>query len=152
MMFVDAATIMYECYLPLAEKLNIPVIGTISTRSWKHAEWTLGNPYPPSTVPYEMGLYRSDHMTFLQRLSNTYDSVFDYFYYHIQISDRLKKHQRRYFPNSPSRPRKRPSLLFVNGHNVLLPRPLLPNIIHVGGIHLTSSNVLLPVSIRIGQV
>lgn len=42
-----------ECFLPIAEKFDIPVIGTVTPRSWVKAEWNIANPFNPSVVPSE---------------------------------------------------------------------------------------------------
>lgn len=144
-MFVDLVPFMYECFLPIANVLNIPVIGTIATRSWRNIEWIMGNPYNPAVVPFELSHF-STHMNFIERLMNTWQCISDYFLRYFYIQPRLRKLYDRYFANLTLTENKQPALVFVNGHSALMPRPLAPNIVNVGGLHVPSVEPLPNVS------
>lgn len=130
----------YPCFLPLAEKLNIPVIGTITLRSWKHADSAVGNPYNPAVIPTELS-YFSDQMTFMQRLKNFGESLYLDFQYNFVIPRILDKiYNQFYTPDLLYK--KQISLIFANNHYTLLPRLSVPNIINVGGVHVKPAKPL----------
>lgn len=124
----------YECFLPVADILNIPVIGTIPMRSWRNIEWIVGNPYNPAVTPHDIS-YQSHKMTYIQRMKNSWDCVVDIWFYNNVITPKVNKFYGNYFPTVTSR--KKLSLLFVNGHSALNPRPLIPTVINIGGIHVS---------------
>lgn len=133
-MIVDLVPYTYECFLPIAEELDIPVIGTIATRSWRNTESILGNPYNPAVIPFDLSNY-SYKMAFLQRLRNAVDYLLDVIHHNYLIYPQIENVYQKYFPSTTVASRKKPSLLFLNSNPVLTPRPLVPNIINVGGIH-----------------
>lgn len=61
---------MYQCYIPIVEKLKIPVIGTISTRSMVDVDFSVRISRPPSVFPNDDELfpwYRNPKMTFFPK-------------------------------------------------------------------------------------
>lgn len=102
-------------------------------RSWRNTEWVIGNPYNPAVIPFDCS-YQSYKMTFMQRLKNIWDWAFDIWYYYHVISPKIDKLSEKYFPTITSRTKL--SLMFVNSHSALNPRPLLPKVISIGGIHM----------------
>ena len=81
----------FECYLPIAEKLKIPVIGTVTLHSWQYADHIIGVPNNPAVIPVE-GAGAKPEMNFIERVQN----VWNYFvmeYYKIQMR---KKHEKLY--------------------------------------------------------
>lgn len=133
-MFVDLVPFMYECFLPIASALDIPIIGTIAARSWRNLEWIMGNPYNPAVVPFELSHF-SANMNFIERLMNTWHCISEHLFRYFYIQPRLMKFYERHFAKLTPSQHRQPSLVFVNGHNALMPRPLAPNIVNVGGIH-----------------
>lgn len=125
---------MHECFLPIAEKLRIPVIGTVSARSTVWSDRSVGNPRHPSIVPFEVSALRSP-MTFIERVLNLVHhaalELFDYVY----ITSVLETFYRRQFPHTNLRNTKTISLLFHNDHPILRPRPHVPHSVGIGGIH-----------------
>lgn len=138
---VDIFAYMFECFLPIADQLHVPVIGTISTRSWRYTEWIMGNPYNPAVIPFELS-YNPVKMTFFQRMNNLWDCFVDHLYVNYVIYPKVEEFYRQWFPETPVSGRKKPSLLFVNGQTVLNSRPLLPTVINVGGIHVKQEKPL----------
>ena len=127
---------MYECYFSLADALKIPVIGTVNYRSWP-SERTVGNPFNPAIVP----LVWSSHgktMNFRQRLANTWNIFTNDFLYYFVVSPKLHEFNDRYFPSTrtSSEMSRQPALMFINSHLTLQPRPMVPNAIEIGGIHI----------------
>lgn len=131
---------MYECYLSLAEQLEIPVIGTINYRSWM-SERAIGNPFNPAIVP----LVWSSHgkfMTFQQRLINSWNVIMNDLLHTFVVAPKLDRFNQKHFPNLKTSRLKRPSLLFINSHLTLQPRSMVPNAIEIGGIHIEPSKPL----------
>lgn len=135
---------MFPCFLPLAEKLNIPVIGTVTLRSWKFVDAVMGNPNNPAVVPGELSSF-SDKMTFLERLENFVKALYLDFIHNYAIPKKLNEiYNQFYTPDLLNK--KQISLVFTNNHFTLLPRPMAPNIIDVGGIHVKPAKPLPEVS------
>lgn len=132
-MFIEI-TLMTECFLPLAEKLNIPVIGVVTLRAWKLGDAAVGNSLNRAVVP-DLTLYASDHMTFIERLQNLWYSLFFDFYYNYFICSFLNEiYQKFYTPELINK--KKVSVVFMNNHFSLSARAAVPNAIDIGGIHL----------------
>lgn len=133
MMFVEI-TVMTECFLPLAEKLNIPVIGVVTLRSWRLGDAVVGNPKNRAVVPDLFARF-SDQMSFTERLQNLGNSFFYDFYYSYFVCSFLNEiYQEFYSPELINK--KKVSLVFMNNHLSLSARAAVPNAIDIGGIHL----------------
>lgn len=126
--------IMHECYLPIAEKLKIPVIGIVPLRSSKFSEKVIGYYNNPAIVPFELNDFGLE-MSFSQRLMNLWSNIYmDYFYYTV-ISSKLKKFYEMYYSDSQQQ-KKKIAMTFYNNHASLLSRPLIPKAVEIGGIHI----------------
>lgn len=132
---------LYECFIPIAEIMQIPVIGTVGTRSWRKNDWKMGNPYNPATVPMEL-TSTPRNMNFIHRMQNMCYCIVDSLFYSFYVYPREEVIIKKHFPNLSSASRIKPSLLFVNDHPIFVPRPLMPNVIHIGGISLPSTKPL----------
>ena len=131
-----------DCFVPFSKKFNAPIIriATFSGAPWMY-DW-VGNPTELSYVP-DPFLHYTDKMTFCQRFWNVYTTFIYRFtrnYYHLPKLDSLV---RRYYNEPEKLPRlweleiESTSLLFVNTHfSISYPRPLLPNVIQIGGLHM----------------
>ncbi len=131
-MFVQIMT-THECYLPLAEKLNIPVIGPAAWPLFRRSDSSIGMQTNPSVIPLDFGEF-SDQMTFFQRLKNTWEFLAIEYHYHFVATSRLNEIYDKFYPKNLVG-RKQISLLFVNHHPSIMPRNLVPSAIDVGGIH-----------------
>lgn len=136
-LFVEMLPI-YQCYLHVAKKLQIPVIGTISTRSIVEADYSVGLSRFPSVFPAEW-FQCQPKMSFYERLLN--------FMHHMQIriahflgEKRAAKINEEHFHEQEWNSVK-VSLLFANSHASLWPRLTPPNSINIGGIHVKSSSL-----------
>ncbi len=147
-MFVEMVS-MYECYMPLAERLNIPVIGTVSIRYWLHTDWDLGIPYNPAVVPHEFSYYANTRV-FLNRLRNLWYYVVTQAFNYFVVRGRLQKFYDQHYPNS-SLGKKKPSLLFQNTHPSFQSRSLPPYAIEIAGIHIKPIQPLPQVRIKVFQ-
>lgn len=97
-----------------------------------------GNPAPTSYIP-EMLLGYLSEMSLCQRVINTLFSITNDFihrFIHLPTQDKLlKKYFGEDFP-SVQEIMKNTSLVLINHHNVMAyPRPLMPNMIEIGGYH-----------------
>lgn len=133
---------MYKCFLPLAEKLNIPVIGTASQRSWLIADQSIANPNNPAFIPSEFGSSWQPNR-FYERLLNMWKTCILYFAQFYTIPLKLEKYFRKYSEELSFYEEKvTPSLIFYNTHFSFFPRPMNPNAIEIGGIHIEKENPL----------
>lgn len=143
--------IYYDCFLPLAEKWNIPAIATVTHRSLSTVDKISGTPRFPSVFPAENGPVWN-LKTLHGRFMNTWTHIVnDLSIYYVNTINGRKFYDTHYEILSPYEAyRKRePSLVFYNNHLSLLPRVLSPSAIEVGGIHLflERKKSLPPVSI-----
>lgn len=147
-MFV-AVNQMYECYLPIAKILDIPVIATSTFRWMLNADSQVGNPRNPAATPFEFS-FMPKKMIFLHRLENVFSQLAVALFYHFVEAPSLRVFYNEYFPNFHLDESKRISLLFSNSHLSLCTRPVTPNSIDVGGIHISpKANTLPKVNTRI---
>ncbi|KAK5643192.1 hypothetical protein RI129_007037 [Pyrocoelia pectoralis] len=128
-----------ECFLSVLRRFEAPMIGISSCTIMAWDDFTVGVPSNPSYIPNSFMPF-SDKMTFLERLENTFMhiltvSTFEFF---IDIPGRIVASG--YFTDTLPNLKAiaaNISLLLVNNHfSITLPRPLPPNYIDVGGIHL----------------
>lgn len=141
-----------ECFLGFVPLFgNPPVIAITAFVSPPWYSTIVGNPQILSYTSSYM-LPFTDHMTFLQRMINFMLHNFILYYrtfHHLPIMDNIVQ---KYFGNSaplPSEIEKNISLVMTNTHFSLdYPRPLVPAMIPVGGMHITSGRELPTVSER----
>lgn len=128
-----------ECFLALSHVFKIPVIqfATFSPAAWMGD--AVGNPSPASYVP-EPFLEYSDHMTFFQRMHNAVFSAYCRVVRNLEHMPQMDALVRRYLddPTMPSllEIERSTSMVLTNSHfSVLHPRPLVPAMVEVGGMH-----------------
>lgn len=128
-----------DCLLGYIYKLQTPFIAISSSvlMPWAHARF--GNPDNPSYMGNHF-LYHGYHMTFTERLINTLHQEGLKLIYHLMFDKPANEIARKHFGDSIpplSEIAKNTSLLLYNAHFSLnQPRPLMPAIVEVGGIHL----------------
>lgn len=135
-----------ECLSYTAAKLNLPLIYLIPSTLVTHIEYDLfghiPNPAVVSNLPADYVVPKS----FFQRLKNFAYSV----YYMFSI-----KHRNWMMKINDPQPYDlvdpiKPSLMFVNTHYITeAARPLPPNVIQIGGIHMKQPEGIPNVSILI---
>lgn len=133
---------MYRCFLPIAEKLKIPVIGTISSRSMIDSDFSVGLSRPPSVFPNDDELiprHRNPKMTFYQKITNFMQEM-QIRVYNLLGERMANRFNEKHFPVAEGN-RVKVSLLFANDHEIFLPRAKPPNFINIGGIHVKSSSL-----------
>ncbi|KAK0082715.1 hypothetical protein PV325_009955 [Microctonus aethiopoides] len=135
----------------LSDKLDAPLIGLTTFPDISIHGPMMGNPLYSSYVPNYLTPY-SDEMNFFQRINNLYFNLrqqYEYYMVNLPIQERvLKKHFGNDVPPI-SQLFKRICMAFVNGHPYLTYlRPLLPNVIQIGGLRLTKMNKTLPTELK----
>jgi glucuronosyltransferase len=143
-----------DCFLAFAHKFKIPIIG-LSTCVF--LPWTpdrVGNPDNPAYIPTQ-SMASSDKMSFVERFINTFWNIFHKLHYPILMDAPAYRIAKRHFGESLpalSDLARNTSLIFVNSHFSLnRPRPLVPGVIEVAGIHIKSPKPLSKVSLRINK-
>lgn len=103
-----------------------------------------GNPAPPSYVPSLVSPYTS-HMTFPQRLHNFLITAVVHVFKHLAYYPAENEILHRYLPDAPplSQIIYNASLILLNSHvSYHDPVPLLPNMIEIGGFHVSDPKPL----------
>jgi glucuronosyltransferase len=149
---IITSAFVYDCVFGISYILNIPIIKicTFGANKWMD-EW-VGNPNHYAYVPQTF-LHFNGQMNLWQRTLNTLSELYIKFarmFYVIPQHDAILK---KYFKsnNIPSISilEKSTALLLNNQHfSIGYPRPLMPNIVEVAGIHITPPKKLNPVSIN----
>jgi len=149
-MFVEVGLVAQaECFLPIAGKLGIPVIGTITQRSWKLADRGLIN--NPAVIPLEIGKFRETKMNFVERVQNLwYHLILDHSFQNT-VTYSVEKFHREHFTEDLLRKRLAISMIFINNHASLLFRSIPPNVIEIGGIHVKPAKPLSEVSFELHE-
>lgn len=124
---------MYKCYLPLAIKLEIPVLSTLAFRSLHYLDYIAGNSRNPAVFPKEFTVLNRE-MLFSERLFNLFEEI-EYTILDFIENRRLEE----FFKQLTGYPNKNPydlpvSLIFSNNHDILLPRAMAVNVINIGGM------------------
>ncbi|XP_023022724.2 UDP-glycosyltransferase UGT5 isoform X1 [Leptinotarsa decemlineata] len=128
-----------NCFMGLAKIYQAPVIGMLSAVPMPWAPLWFGSPINPSYIPNQ-NLGFSDRMTFLERVANSLFFVFMKVTYDYLMAKPGNDFSKRFtgqdvLDNGDIMYNM--SLMFTNSHFSLnLPKPLVPSIIEIGGIHL----------------
>lgn len=131
---------MHECYLPLAQKLDIPVIGIAAARTWRLGDLAVGNPFNPAVLRHEYSEY-SRSWNFMDRLHNLLTLLQTDICHYLSNQSLLDKIYRQYY-GPDFRLERKISLLFINNHASFLSRPSVSNVIDIGGIHVNTASSL----------
>lgn len=138
-----------ECFWPLLQTFRCPVIRFVCHPLSPWNGKYLGNPLGSAYVP-NMHLNFKANMSFSERLINFIANIYDLISFELSVIPTQEKIARKYFPvneNVFRKMRLNVSVVFVNSHYVLnIPKPLVPNIIEVGGVHIGNSKKLPEVS------
>lgn len=141
-----------HCFAGLIKKFNAPFVGLSShvLMPWVN-DW-MGNPDNPSYIPI-IHMDYSDQLTFLERLENSIVSIFSKAYYNVLMTGEAIEISRRHLGQAlrvPDNIMYNASLVLVNSHYSLnRPRPLVPNVVEVGGVHIVKRGQLPAVCCKI---
>ncbi|XP_018570346.1 UDP-glucuronosyltransferase 1-3 isoform X1 [Anoplophora glabripennis] len=134
-----------DCFMGLTQKIKAPVIGLSSCTIMPWTSERLGNPTHTAYIPNNNMDY-SDQMTFRERLENTVITLIHQAHYQYVTLSRDEEIARKYLGEEASRIRefiRNSSLLITNSHFTLnLPRPLVPGVVEVGGLHIGKTQPL----------
>lgn len=127
-----------DCFAGIVNKVRAPVIGLSSTTILPWLNSRFGNPSNPAYVPHNL-LCFSDKMSFFERLINfVVQAAHEIFYLHRMMDNDYNIAQ-EHFSDLPQLWNivSKSSLFLVNTHFSLnFPRPLVPSIVEVGGLHI----------------
>jgi glucuronosyltransferase len=144
------SALVYDCVFGIGYKLNIPVVKICTFGGTKWMEELFGNPSPYAYVP---SIYQehNERMNLWQRIHNTLAEIHRklgrIFYVIPQHDALLRKHLNS--SNIPSiwELQKSTALILLNSHfSIGYSRPLMPNMVEVGGMHITPPKKLSAVS------
>lgn len=148
---IITGALFYDCVFGISYILDIPLIKMCSFGGTKWmGEW-VGNPSPYAYLPQIFSDY-GDRMSFWQRTLNSLSEIYmklGRIFYVIPQHDAIL---RKYF-NSNNIPsisvlQQSTSLLLINQHfSIGHLRPLMPNTVEIGGIHINPPKKLSAVSI-----
>ncbi|GLV33061.1 UDP-glycosyltransferase family 36 member D1 [Carabus blaptoides fortunei] len=134
-----------ECFLGFVHKYQIPFVGLSSCTLMPWTSKRFGNPTNPAYIPANL-LPFSHRMSFLERVENTMFYVMANILFEYFMENPGYVEARKAFGDELPRldtVASNVSLLLVNTHFSLnLPRPLVPNIIEVGGMYLPKRKAL----------
>uniref|UniRef100_V5IAF1 UDP-glucuronosyltransferase n=1 Tax=Anoplophora glabripennis TaxID=217634 RepID=V5IAF1_ANOGL len=128
-----------EALYGLASHFNAPLILFSSTGPSLYIDMAIGNPSPPSYIPEIILKYSSD-MTFWQRVMNwSFKVIAQLYYYYINLPahNRIMKQHLPHIPDL-SVINYNASIILLNSHESFSqPIPHVPNMIDIGGFHVT---------------
>lgn len=138
-----------NCFLGLVHKFKAPLIGISSSTIMHWMNERFGNPSHPAYIPNNLMDF-SDKLSFFERLENfLVGLIHQMFFTHI-VARNDEQIARKYLGQELPPLDKiimNSSLFLVNTHFTLnLPRPLVPGVIEVGGIHINKVKLLPKVS------
>lgn len=140
---------IYQCFLPIAKKLNIPVIGVNTVRSWYNVELVMRNAHHPADVPFELiESWKFDD--FYHRVINVWSyAVVKYFWVFevVPFLQRFHRENEEMLEAYEGYLDIEPVLMFSNGHHTILPRSQNPNVIEIGGIQVKPAKLFPEVKI-----
>ncbi|CAG9806948.1 unnamed protein product [Chironomus riparius] len=134
-----------EAMMGLVDKFNCTLITytTFVVVTW--IDDMAGNISPASYVPHPFLDY-TDKMPFTERLINAMTFNIEKLLYHFDHLPKQQKLFKKYFPDalrSLDEIRSNSAIIFMNNHvSASSPRPYLPNMIEVGGIHVRPAKPL----------
>lgn len=127
-----------DCFNVIVHKLNAPLVSWVTSTMLPWAGGRMGLPDNPAYIPNYFVSF-SDRMNFLQRLVNTATLVFAKTAYFFKSEIPAQELAETIFAEklpSLEEINKRTALVLVNSHfSLTYARPLPPNVVEVGGIH-----------------
>lgn len=143
-----------DCFLPFGYKFKAPIIKFCTFGGTNWMGYSVGNPNPYSYVP-DVLLDFSDRMNLWERIINSLCGVFFTLGRQFYYLPRQDKIARPFFKDVEGLPHlseldaTSTALLLVNSHfSISSPKPLMPNIVQVGGLHIKPPKPLPDVSVH----
>lgn len=136
---VITETFFTDCFLPFVHKFSAPNVAISSCVMFPWSNDRMGNPDNPSYIPSQ-GTWFSDQMSFSERLINVVTNIALKIMFSVAERIVTEGYVHKHIGNDVpplSDIARNTSLLLVNTHFSLnRPRPLVPGIVEVGGLHL----------------
>jgi glucuronosyltransferase len=133
-------TFFNECFFGFAHKFKAPLIQVCTYGGAKYMADFVGSPNPYSYVPDDFFHY-TDKMNFWERMHNAIIGTFKQVGRQLFHLPRQNAAMQKYFNYTDSLPpvwelENKTSLVLLNTHHSLsYPKPLMPNYVQVGGMH-----------------
>ncbi|KAG8318126.1 UDP-glucuronosyltransferase 1-1 [Homalodisca vitripennis] len=133
----------------LSHKFNAPIINFQGFVTWSLVDWISGNSLSISHIPEVASFPFTNNMSFKERLQNFLSTVLTFIYYHFEHLPHHQKLVEKYYKD-PSMPHvsdmlNEVSITLVNSQKTLeYPRPYTPNMIPIGGAHMSTHMTPLP--------
>ncbi|XP_049947200.1 UDP-glucosyltransferase 2-like [Schistocerca serialis cubense] len=142
----------YHAFYGLIHKVGSPpMVGVITLTPFAPIYYAMGNPMNPAYMP-DVWIGYSHHMSFWERAYNAFFYLWIHYVWFYDLMAGQEAIMRDVFgPDPPSvyETERNYSLLIVNNHFCLeYPRPHLPNIIEIPGIHVKTDVEPLPKDIQ----
>ncbi|XP_069681773.1 UDP-glycosyltransferase UGT5-like [Periplaneta americana] len=138
-------TFSTDCYLTFAHQFKIPSIAFSPCALMPWVPDKVGHVDNPSYTPNHFS-ESTDHMDFGERVINTLSVVFHKFFYCFFMAVPVHRIASNHFgDNLPTMSDlgRNTSMIFVNSHfSLSRPRPLVPGVIEVAGLHIKEGNKL----------
>jgi len=138
-----------DAYYGFASHFNAPIIGISTFGTDWNIDELVGNVSPLSYTPLvTAGL--TDRMTFGERVTNFVETTIAWLNYRWKWMPEQEKLYAKYFPVASKRVpltdlNRNFSLVLLNQHfSLSFPRPYVPNMIQVGGLHISHKPAPLP--------
>jgi len=138
-----------DAYYGFASHFNAPIIGISTFGTDWNIDELVGNVSPLSYTPLvTAGL--TDRMTFGERVTNFVETTIAWLNYRWTWMPEQEKLYAKYFPVASKRVpltdlNRNFSLVLLNQHfSLSFPRPYVPNMIQVGGLHISHKPAPLP--------
>ncbi|XP_077286332.1 UDP-glycosyltransferase UGT5-like [Arctopsyche grandis] len=139
-----------DCFLSIGHKLGTPTVGIITSVLLPWMSDMIGTPDNPSYIPGYFYWF-SQHMTFYERMYNSLTNFGMKLYYNMYSVEPSQIIAEKAFGSLPSLKRlsQNYSLLLTNTHNSINPvRPLVPQVIEIGGMHIPKQLGKLPTDLE----
>lgn len=136
-----------EAIIGLGQHFDAPVIAVSTFGASKWCNDLVGSPSPPSYVAHSFSTF-THRMTFVQRLMNYMLHIYETALLHLINYPAQRRSYRKAFPNarvSYEEALANVSFVLLNSHHSInVPRPYLPNMVEVGGMHVPRNTKPLP--------
>ncbi|XP_065158663.1 LOW QUALITY PROTEIN: UDP-glycosyltransferase UGT5-like [Atheta coriaria] len=135
-----------DCLLPYAHIYKAPIIGISSTGIMPWADERMGNPDNPAYIPNYFLPLRGK-LNFVEKCFSTMMNIASKAWYHVILTLPAEIRGREVFGDMPpiENIAKDTMLLLANRHFSLDdPRPLVPGVIEIGGMHIDAPKQITP--------
>ncbi|RCN35520.1 hypothetical protein ANCCAN_18603 [Ancylostoma caninum] len=126
------------CGNGLAHVLGIKTHFWVSSCSiTDHMAWVLGMPQPSSYIPSLVGMDTTNKMSYLERVRNIYSTFLYVYFMEKSVEQTTEIFRRKYGPHFPhlGKIAGDSDMIFVSTDEFIeIPRPTLPNVVHIGGL------------------